>query len=153
MVQATNNNAYEKSVGRYSVAFREDGTAFTGIPNLKVSASIDGSEVTADRLNAYPDANLSMLTDDYADKTYWNTGFAHDIIVLEADGKRRLTSRYPAVLKAILNRYGNRYPLKKIIFILSRPPVIRVFQRQLRESSQVLRAAQQFQTLRVAGQT
>lgn len=90
VVQATNNNAYEKSVGRYSVAFREDGTAFTGIPNLKVSAVIGGSEVVADRLNAYPDANLSMLTDDYADKTYWNTGFAHDIIVLETDGKMRI---------------------------------------------------------------
>lgn len=105
VVQATNNNAYEKSVGRYSVAFREDGTAFTGIPNLKVSASIDGSEVTADRLNAYPDANLSMLTDDYADKTYWNTGFAHDIIVLEADGKLQIdkpvSCRFESYLKSV----------------------------------------------------
>lgn len=90
VVQATNNSEYDRSVNRFSVAFRSDGTAFIGIPSFKVSADIGGSQVTADRLNAYPDANLSMLTEDYADKTYWNTAFAHDVIVLEADGKLRV---------------------------------------------------------------
>lgn len=106
VVQATNNSEYDRSVNRFSVAFRADGTAFTGIPNFRVSADIGGSQVTADRLNAYPDANLSMLTDDYADKTYWNTAFAHDVIVLEADGKLRVdrpvSCRFVSYLTSVL---------------------------------------------------
>lgn len=90
VIQATNNYEYDKAQGRFSLAFRADGTAFTAIPNFKVSADIGGAAVTADRLNAYPDTNLSMLTDDYSDKTYWNTSFAHDVIVIEADGKLRV---------------------------------------------------------------
>ena len=87
VVQATNNYAYDTEVGRYSLAFRSDGSAFIGVPNFKVTASIGNSSITADRLNAYPAANLSMLTDDYSDKTYWSMDYAHDVIVLEADGK------------------------------------------------------------------
>ncbi len=83
-VWATNNYEYDKSIGRYSLAFRSDGSAFLGIPNLQVSASIEGDTIIADRLNAYPDTNLSMLTDKYSDKTYWNTNFAHDVIILKA---------------------------------------------------------------------
>ena len=90
VIQATNNYEYELDVHRYSVAFREDGSAFIDIPHFNVGVSVNGHVVTADRLNAYPSANLTLLTDDYSDKTYWETAYSHDVIVLKGSGKMRV---------------------------------------------------------------
>ncbi len=104
-IWATNNYEYDKSVGRYSLAFKQDGTAFIDIPSFQVSATVGKNTIIADRLNAYPDTNLTMLTDKYSDKTYWNTNFAHDIIVLEADSSlsvdRRVTCRFVSYLTSV----------------------------------------------------
>ncbi len=94
IVRATNSYNYEQSVGRYSVGFRADGTAVVGIPNIKLTLAMDSAILEPDRVNAYPDTNLVALTRDYADKTYWNTAFAHDVAVIKLSDSLKLDSSF-----------------------------------------------------------
>lgn len=81
IIQSSNGADYDKQSKHYSIGFKADGSAVTGIPELTLSAAFDAGNITIDYINKYPGYNVVLLSSDYADKTYW-TAIAHDVIVV-----------------------------------------------------------------------
>lgn len=94
-IYATNDAKYDKQSGRVSVGFKADGSTVFDVPEFAITVSVDGYQITADRVNSYPDwyenaveswKPVIVLTSDYGAKTHWASGKAYDVIVLKADG-------------------------------------------------------------------
>lgn len=90
IIKSTNSYSYESSVGRYTLGFNADGTAVIGQPNLSINVTVGSVTVNPGRVNSRPDNNFVLLTDDYSDKTYWNTAYYYDVIELKASDSLRL---------------------------------------------------------------
>ncbi len=111
VIQATNNSAYDRSQNRYSIGFREDGSAVIGIPEIKLSVTIGGITVTPDRVNSFPSANLVLITPDYADKAYWSMDYAHDLIAFKVDGALRANTPISGMFIGYYTNLTQPYPL------------------------------------------
>lgn len=93
-IYATNspyNDDGDIAKNRTSVGFKEDGSVVFGVPELEIKASIAGYSVDITRINTPPNYDggwlpVTLLTEDYNQKTMWTTGKAYDIIVLDIEG-------------------------------------------------------------------
>lgn len=90
IIKSTNSYSYERGVDRYTLGFNADGTAVIGQPNLSINVTAGNVTVKPGRVNSRPDNNFVLLTDDYGDKTYWNTAYYYDVIELKASDSLRL---------------------------------------------------------------
>ncbi len=127
---ATNDAGYDKETGRVSVGINADGSAVFDVPEFEITVSIDGYELTADRINSFPNwyekewEPVVVLTSDYGAKTHWTTTMKnpvdgtdqpkpYDVIVLKADGDLMLNDDTTCHYDAYLQNQTEPVPIEK----------------------------------------
>lgn len=83
IIMSTNSYDYDSQNGFYTVGFTAAGYAVVGQPNFEITAKAGSYSLALDRINAYPEYNLVLLTSDYSSTTRWNKDIPHDILKLQ----------------------------------------------------------------------